>query len=39
MVSKLANNADLMLPLLGPLGVGISLGINLLSMGVRYYNG
>ena len=39
MLSKLADNAALTISILGPIGVGIALGVNILSMGVRVYNG
>jgi hypothetical protein len=39
MLSKLADNAGLLLPMLGPIGVGLSLGVNILAMGVRLFNG
>jgi hypothetical protein len=39
MFQKLSQNSAAILPLLGPIGLGVSLGVNVLSMGIRVYNG
>lgn len=39
MIRKLDKNSEAILACLGPIGLGISLGLNIISMGTRAYNG